>query len=58
VKKTRLPQYLFAVSAVLFGICSVLQFTAHNAALGVVFALIALIGVGLFVLLRSGRITW
>jgi hypothetical protein len=42
----------------LFAACSALQFTAGNVELGSIFAVIAAFGVGMLVLLRSGRISW
>lgn len=50
------PQVLFAASALLFAACSALQFTAGNVGLGLMFAVIAAFGLGMLVLLRSGRI--
>jgi hypothetical protein len=58
VRNKTIPQYLFIASAVLFGLCAVLQFIAGSVALGIVFALISLAGLALFVLIRSGRISW
>ena len=58
MKSTRIPQYLFAASAVLFGICAALQFMAGHFDLGLLFGVLAVVGLTLFGLLRSGRITW
>jgi hypothetical protein len=52
------PQILFAASALLFAACSALQFTAGDPTLGLIFAVIAAFGLTLFILLRTGRITW
>lgn len=56
--KKLIPQLLFAASALLFAACSAMQFTAGNVELGLVFAVIAAVGVAMFALLRSGRISW
>jgi len=56
--KKLIPQLLFAAAALLFAACSALQFTAGNVELGSIFAVIAAFGVGMLVLLRSGRISW
>jgi len=58
MRKKLIPQLLFAASAVLFAVCSALQFMTAHVELGLVFAVIAAFGFGMFLLLRSGRITW
>lgn len=58
MKNKRIPQYLFAASAVLFGVCAVLQFMAGHADLGLVFGVLALVGITVFALIRTGRISW
>lgn len=58
MKLQHIPLLLFASSAILFGICAVLQFVAGALALGILFALIAVAAIVMIVVVRSGRITW
>jgi hypothetical protein len=58
VKLQHIPLLLFAGSAILFGVCAVLQLMAGELAVGVVFAVIAIAAIVLFFVVRSGRITW
>ncbi|MCX7522768.1 hypothetical protein OSC27_10835 [Microbacterium sp. STN6] len=52
-----IPLVLFAGAAILFGFCAVLQFTSGSVALGLLFAVLAVVGIVMFFVLRSGRIT-
>ena len=42
----------------LFGICAAPQFMAGHLDLGLVFGVLAIAGLTLFVLIRTGRISW
>lgn len=53
-----IPAALFAASAVIFGICAVLQILYASLLVGVIFAILALLGLSVFIALRTGRITW
>ena len=58
MKLQHIPLVLFAGAAILFGICAVLQFVADNVGLGILFAGLAVVGLILFLVLRSGRVSW
>lgn len=58
MKLEHIPLVLFAGAAILFGVCAVLQLTAGNVGLGILFAGIAVVGLVLFLVLRSGRVSW
>jgi len=57
MKLQHIPLIMFAGSAVLFGVCAVLQVLAGQVAMGTVFAVIAVAAMVLFVAVRSGRIS-
>ena len=58
MKRRWIPLALFAASAVLFGVCALLQFFYGSVQLGVIFAVLAVFGFAMFLLLRSDRVKW